>query len=109
MDTNNVITVTDDNFETVLQNEKLVLIDFGAEWCGPCKALKPVVAGIAEEYKNTLAVGALDIDENPNTAVQFGVTSIPTLLFFKEGELIDRLIGAQPKGKISAKIDLQRN
>lgn len=109
METNNVLTVTDDNFKTVLQNEKLVLIDFNAEWCSPCKALKPVVAEIAEEYKDSLVVCALDIDDNPNTAVQFGVTSIPTLLLFKEGELIDRLIGAQPKRKITAKIDLQKN
>lgn len=100
------ITITDGNFEEeVIKSEKPVLIDFWAVWCGPCKIIAPVVEEIAVEYDGKAKVGKLDVDNNQQTAIKFGVRSIPTLLIFKDGKLKDTIIGAVPKGQIVQKLN----
>ena len=101
-----VIEVDDANFESeVLQSSLPVLLDFSAEWCGPCKRLEPVVREIAGEYGGRLKVAHLDIDKSQATAVRFGIMSVPTVLFFKEGRVQDQLLGYVPKEKIVEKLD----
>ncbi len=99
------VIIDDSNFDAeVLKSDKPVLVDFWAEWCGPCKAIAPVVEEIATEYGAKLKVGKLDVDSNPKTAMQFGVRSIPTLLIFKEGKVVEQIVGAVPKSKLLGKI-----
>jgi thioredoxin 1 len=99
------ITITDSNFnDEVLKSDKPVLIDFWAAWCGPCKMIAPIVDELAAEYEGKLKVGKLDVDDNQQTAIQFGVRSIPTLLIFKDGEKKETIIGAVPKGQIVQKL-----
>ena len=106
-DSENVLTVTDGNFnEEVEQAGDLTMIDFWAAWCGPCRIIAPVVEQLADEYAGKgLRVGKLDVDQNPSTAARFGVRSIPTVLFFKDGEVVDRLVGAMPKPYFDQKIE----
>ena len=100
-----VQTVTRENFdETVLQSEKPVLLDFWAEWCGPCRMVSPIVDEIAGE-RDDIVVGKVNVDEQGELAVQFGVMSIPTLLVFKGGELVRTAVGARPKDAILALLD----
>lgn len=101
MDTN----ITQDNFNGIIESSNLVLVDFWAPWCGPCRALSPIIEEIAAEYEGKATIGKCNVDENPDLATQFRVMSIPCLLFFKEGKLVDRLMGAQPKSAITAKLD----
>jgi thioredoxin 1 len=92
---------TDDNFDgEVLKSDKPVLIDFWAPWCGPCKAIGPVVEELAEKFKDSVKMMKLNVDENQKTAVSYGVRSIPTLLLFKEGKVLDTLIGLVPKERL---------
>ncbi len=99
------VTITDQNFTEEVTNSNLpVLIDFWAVWCGPCRAIAPIVEQLAGEYDGKLKVGKLDVDENPETAVKFGVRSIPTLLLFKNGQVVDTIIGAVQKQVIVQKI-----
>ena len=99
-----IVEATDANFENTVQKNDLVLIDFWAPWCGPCRALAPVLEEIASENSN-LVVAKMNTDEKPNIATQHGIMSIPTMMIFKKGELVDRLVGALPKSQIMEKLE----
>jgi len=100
------MTITDDNFdEEVIKSDKPVLIDFWAAWCGPCKMIAPIVEELVDEYEGKAKIGKLDVDNNQQTAIKFGVRSIPTILIFKDGKLKDTIIGAVPKGQIVQRLN----
>ncbi|MBT3217111.1 MAG: thioredoxin [Candidatus Marinimicrobia bacterium] len=102
----NVAELKKDNFDVeVVQSEVPVLVDFWAEWCGPCKAIAPVVEEIATEYEGKVKVGKVNVDENQELSLQFGVRSIPTLLIFKDGKVANQVIGAVPKTNITQLLD----
>ena len=99
------VEITDENFESeVINSDKPVLIDFWAVWCGPCKAIAPIVEELSVEYEGKIKVGKLNVDDNQQTSIRFGVRSIPTLLIFKNGKLADTIIGAVPKSNIVNKL-----
>jgi thioredoxin 1 len=100
------VELNDGNFENeVLKSDKPVLVDFWAPWCGPCRMVGPVVEEIAKDYEGKLKVGKMNVDDNSQTAVQYGIMSIPNLLFFKGGKVIDQIVGAVPKQHFIEKID----
>jgi thioredoxin 1 len=104
------IEITDANFEElVLNSDKPVLVDFWAVWCGPCRMVGPVVEEIAGEMEGQAVVGKLDVDHNRDTAAKYGVMSIPTLLIFKDGKVVDKQVGAVPKSVLSGKLQAQLN
>lgn len=101
----NTVTVTDDNFQTEIAGANgLAVVDFWAAWCGPCRMVAPIVEQLATEYQGQVKVGKLDVDANQRTAAQFNVRSIPTILFFKDGKLVDTVVGAVPKPALVQKI-----
>ena len=101
-----LVHVTDDNFETeVIGHDKPVLVDFWAEWCGPCKMIAPILDEIAQEYGERLRVAKLNIDENPNTPPRYGIRGIPTLMLFKDGNVEATKVGAVSKSQLTAFID----
>ena len=99
------LAINSENFDSIMKSEQLVVIDFWAQWCGPCRALTPIVEELAEEYKGRAVIGKCDTDENNDIAVQFGVRNIPMLVFIKNGEVKDVLVGLVKKNELSAKID----
>ncbi len=101
-----ILNTTDAKFsDTVSESDKLVVVDMWAEWCGPCKMMEPVLEEIAEEYSDKLKVVKLNIDQNQDTPLKFGVMNIPTLIFFRDGKEIDRVIGAFPKKQLLNRIE----
>jgi thioredoxin 1 len=102
------IELTDANFdELVIKSDKPVLVDFWAEWCGPCRMVGPLVEEISKEYEGKAVVGKVDVDNNPGISARFGIRNIPTLLYFKGGEVVDKQVGAVPKNVLAGKLDAQ--
>lgn len=102
------IEFTDSNFEElVLKSDKPVLVDFWAEWCGPCRMVGPVVEELSKEYDGKAVIGKLNVDTNALISMKYGIRSIPTLLVFKNGEIVDRAVGAVPKSTLVQKLDSQ--
>ena len=104
------VEITDANFEEVVLNSKLpVLVDFWAEWCGPCRMVGPIVDELHTEYEGKAIIGKVNVDENPGVSGSFGVRNIPTILFIKNGEVADKSVGAVPKAQLAAKLEVLLN
>ena len=102
------LEITDANFdELVMKSDKPVLLDFWAEWCGPCRMVGPIVEELAKEYEGKAVIGKVNVDTNPNISMNFGIRNIPTLLYFKNGQVVDKHVGAVPKANLAAKLDAQ--
>ena len=99
------ITVTDENLNELLNEGKPVVLDFWAEWCGPCKMVSPIIDELATDYEGRVIIGKVDVDENNEISTQFRIRNIPTVLYFKEGKIIDKQVGAFPKSKYIEKIE----
>ena len=99
------VEITDSNFNEIVTKNDIVLVDFWAEWCGPCRMIAPMIEELANEYDGKAVIGKLDVDNNQESSIKFGVRSIPTLLVFKDGEMVDRHVGAVPKETLSSSIN----
>ena len=98
------LVFTDENIKEVIKSGKPVVVDFWAEWCGPCRMVGPIVEELAKEYEGQVSIGKMDVDENVETPNTYGIRNIPTILFFKDGEVVDKQIGATQKSALEAKI-----
>lgn len=98
------LQITDTGFKELLEGNKPLVVDFWAEWCGPCKMISPVVDELASEYEGTVVIGKVNVDENEELPAKYGIRNIPTLLFFKNGELVDKHVGAATKAILESKI-----
>jgi thioredoxin 1 len=101
---NKPVEVTDKTFDETIRNNQLVVVDCWAPWCGPCQMVAPIIEELAKQYAGKVLFGKLNVDENPLIAMRYGIMGIPTLLFFKNGELVDRIVGAIPKQMLEQKI-----
>ena len=102
------LELTDANFDAqVIKSDKPVLVDFWAEWCGPCRMVGPVVEELSKDFAGKVVVGKVDVDSNPNISAMFGIRNIPTILFFKDGKVVDKQVGAVPKSVLAAKLNAQ--
>ena len=100
------LEITDGNFEElVIKSDKPVVVDFWAAWCGPCRMIGPIIEEMASEYDRKAVIGKVDVDSNPGVSAQFGVRNIPTVLFIKNGEVVDKSVGAVPKAQLTQKLD----
>lgn len=103
----NTLEITDSNFNDLISKNKTVLVDFWAEWCGPCRMIGPIIEELANEYKGKAIIGKLDVDSNQESSVKYGVRSIPTILTFKDGEIVDKQVGAVSKETLKNILDSQ--
>lgn len=97
------VQITSENFESLKNGQQPLVVDFWATWCGPCRMVAPVIAELAKEYDGHITVGKCDVEENEELAAEFGIRNIPTILFFKEGKVVDKMVGAQSKAKLDEK------
>ena len=99
------VTITNENFESLKNGEQPLVIDFWATWCGPCRMIGPVISELATEYDGRITVGKCDVEENEDLAAEFGIRNIPTIIFFKGGQVVDKIVGAQSKTKLQEKFE----
>lgn len=99
------VTITSENFESLKSGNQPLVVDFWATWCGPCRAVAPIIEELAKEYDGKIVVGKCDVEENDDIAMDFGIRNIPTILFFKNGEVVDKFVGATTKAKLQEKFD----
>lgn len=99
------LQITDSNFEEYLNSGKPMVVDFWAEWCGPCRMVAPIIDELAQEYEGKVTIGKMDVDNNDEVVGEFGIRNIPTVLFFKDGKMVDKVVGAVPKSTFVSKID----
>ncbi|HEY8131709.1 MAG TPA: thioredoxin [Thermoanaerobaculia bacterium] len=104
-ESNGIKHVTDQDFDQVLKGGKPVFVDFWAPWCGPCRIIGPIVEELAPNYQDKAVIAKMNVDDNPEVAQKYGVTSIPTLMMFKDGKLVDRVVGAMPRNQLQSFID----
>ena len=100
------VTITSENFSSLRAGDLPLVVDFWATWCGPCRMVAPIIAELAEEYDGKLVVGKCDVEDNEDLAAEFGIRNIPTILFFKNGEVVDKVVGAQSKPKLEEKLKI---
>lgn len=99
------VTITTENFESLRNGDKPLVVDFWATWCGPCSAIAPIIEELANEYDGKIVVGKCDVEENDDLAMEFGIRNIPTILFIKDGVVVDKHVGASTKSKLQEKFD----
>ena len=99
------VTITSENFESLKNGEQPLVVDFWATWCGPCRMVGPVISELAQEYDGRIVVGKCDVEENEELSMEFGIRNIPTILFFKGGQMVDKMVGAQAKARIQEKFE----
>ncbi|MDR2498986.1 MAG: thioredoxin [Tannerellaceae bacterium] len=99
------LEVTDNNFEKLVGSEQPLVVDFWAEWCGPCRMIGPIVEKLAERYEGQVTIGKMDIEANPDTVNHFGIRTIPTLIFFRNGQVVDKVVGVVPESVLVQKIE----